>query len=358
VTLLPRLIVLLALSAASCGAPSAAHAAVGPPFGVGDSSGNIRLNTRDPAAIRWVARRTGTIARLWVKTRTATHGGAMDSSYYSGTTGTWEATTYATASDGRPATGRVLARERFVPVARMRADGAPFGNAAGEAIGLRLSLPVTRGAEYITVVQNVDPLPALNYASLNFLYSAAGLQGAQGRNERRTSAPDAMYGLDPRELVGGSRGGVWYLPGNNFGQFAKFLPTYVQQFSDGSAAGQPYYSGSSVPAGRTIKQRFVVRGDRTIGAVGAFLTAPDGFLATVFVNGASRRSVELSGGADRIVTRTLGSPLKVASDSIVEIVATPHTTGSLKALYADDVFEQLMGLPAGHRALPLYPVYA
>ncbi len=74
--------------------PAAGSASVyGAPFGVGDSAGNIRLNSTGSVVIRWVARHTGTISRLWVKTRTVTHGGAEDSSYYGGTTGVWQVNT-------------------------------------------------------------------------------------------------------------------------------------------------------------------------------------------------------------------------------------------------------------------------
>src|SRR6185437_8705521 len=155
-------------TAAEPAEPKPQIAAVGAPFGVGDSAGNIRLNSTGSAAIRWVARRTGTLSRLWVKTRTATHGGAADSSYYAGTTGMWQVNTYATAADGKPDTARVLAGERFVPVARMQHDSTEMGNATGEAIGLHLNLAVTAGDELITVFQNVDPKPTENYASVNF----------------------------------------------------------------------------------------------------------------------------------------------------------------------------------------------
>jgi hypothetical protein len=347
-------------------APSVSVAA-GPPFGVGDSSGNVRLNSGGRAAIRWVARRDGTIAKLWVKTRTVTHGGAADNSYYAGTSGLWQVDTYRTASDGTPDSTQVLASERFVPSARMQADDAPMGDPAGEAIGLKLNLPVKRGAEYITVFQNVDPYPAANYSSLNFLYNTAGLQGPQARNERNPGAPGEMYGLDPRELVGGSSNGTWYLPGNNYGPFAKFLPTFVEQYSDGVTLGQPYYSASSIAAGIQVKQHYVVTTGQTIVGLGAFLTQADNFTVTISVNGAARGSVSLSGAADQFVSASLAQPLTLPPfGASVDITATPRATGSLKAVYADSVFSRLMGLGSGYawsfdgtpnRTVPLYPVF-
>lgn len=347
-------------------APVSVSAAPGAPFGVGDSAGNIRLNSRASAAIRWVARRNGIISRLWVKTKTVTHGGAANSSYYGGTTGLWQVDTYSTTPDGKPDLIHLVASEQFVPAARMLADDTPLGDPAGEAIAVKLNLAVTRGAEYITVFQNIDPQPSVNYASLNFLYSASGLQGAQGRNERNPAAPDELYGLDPRELVGGMYNGTWYLPGNNCGPFARFLPTYVQQYSDGVAVGQPYYTGTSLAAGTPVKQHYLVSGDGTIAGVGAFLTATDGFTATISVNGKAGGAVFLFGAADQFVSTALPQPLSVTAGSVVDITATPRVYGSLKALYADSVFNRLVGLGAGFawsftatptRTLPLYPVY-
>jgi hypothetical protein len=364
---LRRLLVLPILAAiVTVAAPVADAAAAVAPFGVGDSAGNIRLNSSGQVAIRWVTRRSGTISRLWVKTKTVTHGGAADSSYFAGTTGLWQVNTYTTTTSGKPDTNHLLASERFVPSVRMQADSTPMGNPTGEAIGLKLNLAVTRGTEYITVFQNVDTNPSVNYASLNFLYSVSGLQGAQSRNERDPAAPDALYGLDPRELVGGTYNGTWYLPGNNYGAFAKFLPTYVQQYSDGVTTGQPYYTGASLAAGAFVQQRYVVSGGRSIVGVGAYLTAADGFTATISVNGTSRGSVPLSGKADQFVSAALAQPLEVAAGTVVDITATPRAAGSLKSLYADSVFAQLMGLGASYtwsftatpvRTVPLYPVY-
>jgi hypothetical protein len=341
-------------------------ATIGAPFGVGDSAGNIRLDSAGIAALRWVARRDGTIVRLWVKTKMITHGGAPDSSYFGGTTGVWRVNTYTTTPDGRPDPSHLLASERFVPVQRMTTDSLSQGDPLGEVVGLHLDIIATKGAEYITTFQNIDADPSVNYASLNFLYSARGLQGAQAHNDRVAGAPDALYGLDPRELVGGSVNGAWFLPGNDKGAFAKFLPVYVQQFSDGTAAGQPYYTGASIPAGTPVRQRYTMGAAATITRVGCYLTAADSFTAQLTVNGSPRGSVVIAGGADRFVTATLPQTVAVSPDAVVEIAATPGVTGSLKAFYGGAVFEHLLGLGAAYRwafeanpvrTVPLYPVF-
>ncbi len=346
--------------------PGMAAADPGAPFGVGDSAGNIRLNSKSPVAIRWVAKSTGTLSRLWVKTRTVTHGGAEDSSYYAGTTGEWQVRTYLTNADGTPDLSRPLVSEKFVPAARMASDDAAFGDPEGEAIGLHLGIAVTRGAEYTTVFQNVDPRPSVNYASLNFLYNASGLQGAQGRDTTSPTASDELYGLDPREAVGGDYDDHWYIPGNNYGAFAKFLPTYVQQYADGHTAGQPYYTAASLPSDTRVDQRYVVSSSETIGSLGAFITATDRLTATVLVNGVPRQSVALSGNRDQFVSAQLATPIAVSPGTVVDITTTTHVSGALKAMYADDVFSRLMDLGTGYewyftaspkRTVPLYPIF-
>ncbi len=174
-----------------------------------------------------------------------------------------------------------------------------------------------------------------------------------------------MYGLDPRELVGGTYGGTWYLPGNNYGAVAKFLPVYIQQYADDATAGQPYYTASPIAGGTTVKQRFVMTDAQQITAIGAFLTASDRFAVSVFVNGTLKDSVTLAGNTDQFVSAPLHSVLSVSPGSNLDVVATPGAYGSLRSLYADDVFSRLLNLGANYawsfnaqpnRTVPLYPI--
>lgn len=325
-------------------------ATLGAPFGVGDSAGNVRINSANGlAAVRWVARRTGTISRLWVKTRTDTHGGAPDSSYYGGTTGRWSVVTYPALPNGLPDQSHPVADESFVPVQRMTSDSSAQGNPTGEAIGLNLNMPVTAGQLFVTTVRNIDPNPSINYASLNFLYSAGGLQGAQARDELNPQASDGLYGLDPRELVGGAYNGTWYMPGNNNGPFAKFLPVYVQQYSDGATEGQPYYTGHDIPAGSQVVETFHSASPRVIAGVGAYLTNDVSLQATLSVDGTAVASVPLTGAPDQFVHALLPHTVAVGAGASVQLSTTVPSNGALKAYYADSVFERLMGLGAAYK---------
>ena len=179
--------------------------------------------------IRWVARRTGTVDALQLQVKVTGRG------YAAGAGGVLQATTYPVLANGRPNISAPLATDRFPTRSRER----------GGAVAVRLDLPVNAGDQFATVVRNDAERPSRDFFSANFLYAKNGVRGANGRNELSVSAGDRYYGLDARELVGYSRDGgdTWLLPGGPYGSNGgtDFLPTYVQQYSNGVALGQYYY---------------------------------------------------------------------------------------------------------------------
>ena len=225
-----------ALLAAALLAPTSLHAR-DTPFAGGDDAANIPLNSASKAVlVRWVADHTGLLQRLYFRVRVE---GAPckpgRSGYALGTTGRMQVATYRVLPDGRPDLNARLALEEFVPCARQ----------TEESVDVNLGFLVTKGAEYATVVKNVDSNPSGNFFSTNYLFAATGVVGANGRNERNPNATDAYYGRDPRELVGYTTdgGANWALPGGPYGdnQGRAFIPTYVQEYADGFRGGQPYY---------------------------------------------------------------------------------------------------------------------
>jgi hypothetical protein len=325
----PSLLVVLALVLALALPGSAA--AEPAPVAAGTSAGNIALNSASKAVVmRWVARATGDLKMLHV--RIAADGSACRlngrTGYGLGNGGSWRVSTHPVLPDGRPDTARTLTAHEFRPCAA----GLETVDVNQAIAKLRMGIAVTRGTEYATVVRNGDSSPTQNFTSLNFLYTSTGLVGANARNERSPLAPDAHYGLDARELVGFTRdgGANWALPGGPYGLPGgrNFLPTYIQEFSDGRVAGQPYYyTAAASTADRTMVFGNIKR-DWTIRELGAFTaTAGEGTL-TLTVDGVERARVAVSGGgmlraaipATRVVA---GQTVRVTSSglSIQNIVA-------------------------------------
>src|SRR5207244_12680511 len=123
--------------------------------------------------------------------------------YGGGNGGTWRATTHPVLPNGRPDMAHTLASTKFHPCSSKRS----LVNVRQGVVRLPLHLTVGRGQEYATVIRNRARHARRNFTSINFLYSSDGILRANGRNERSPNAPDAYYGLDPRELVGYSLNG-------------------------------------------------------------------------------------------------------------------------------------------------------
>ena len=262
----------------------------GAPFAAGLSAGNFQFGVDkcQPTTaacvsslrfmLRWVARHTGVLSTLYLEfiaSPTAPDNcPTSHTGYGGGTSGTAMISTYTVNADGTPNTSHLLSRTQLVPC-QAAIDGS---------VAVPLGLAVTKGQEFATVVQNVDPDPVTNFFSVNNLYFPGGLLGANGRNERSSTAADAYYGLDPREIIGSSRdgGATWSLPEPSF------VPTYVQVYSDGYRDGQPYlYATCPCPGAITGVATMVfphVPVDWTISQLGAYTVAAGSARVDLLVN--------------------------------------------------------------------------
>lgn len=347
-----------ALPACGSGAPSDPQAAARPartaqvaaPFAAGDGAANIALDDRRKrVVIRWVARRSGRIEALHVRVKVSGRG------YAAGSTGVLEATTHPVRRDGRPRMSAVLATTRLIPRSRQW----------GGSLALPLHSRVRAGQELATVVRNAATNPRRDYFSTNFLYAGRGLDGANARNERSPSATDAHYGLDPRELVGysGDGGRTWQLPGGPYGVRGgrAFIPTYVQQYADGTFEGQGYYWAAPLSGRVTMVFPEVAR-DWSITHIGAFANGGSAEVV-VAVDGARRAGHRLE-GAGFLVARI--PEIRVKKGSTVTVTTTAGSGGlSLEQQHADEVWARFLRLGRHHRwylrgapttAVPVYPL--
>ena len=232
-------------------------------------------------------------------------------------------------------------------------------------VRLAMGIAVRKGVEYATIVRNGDGDPARNYSSTNFLWTSTGIIGANGRNERSRSAPDAYYGLDPRELVGYSEDGgkSWALPGGQYGRQGRrnFLPTYVQEYADGLVSGQPYYyAAAASDAERTMVFRNIRR-PWVVRELGAFTLRHGAGTLTLTVDGERRAQVGVSGAG---MLRAAIAPVTVRPGQTASVTATGLT---LQNVVADGAWGRLLGMyqPAmpwqiagGRDATAAAPVYA
>lgn len=317
------------------------------PYAAGNSSGNLKLHVANKRVVmRWVARNSGTLSKLWIKTRALPTDG---SSYTGGTAANWSWLAKHHPVDQAtglfdPAT--VLATETFNPNTRQNLDG---GGQDLQTIGLVCGFPVIRGRMYATTIEPANAAPATDYASWNFLYNATGGEGAQTRNELNANVYDSFMGLDPRETIGGcnSDGSGQSYPANNFnypGPFTKHVPTYIQVYADGTATGQPYYSGSPLSAGVVQTMNFRALRPSVFTHIGAFLAAADSFSATLKVNNITKATVTIaSDGSQQNVRVLLPTPVAVAATDAVSIDFTPGSSSSVLAYYSDAQFANVMG---------------
>jgi hypothetical protein len=329
------------LTAAALLALPAAATALPAPVAAGTSAANVQLNGAQKwVAMRWVARSSGTLSALHMRIQAD---GSLcrlsgKTGYGGGDGGNWTVTTHPVLADGRPDMGRTLARQEFRPC------GGPLEivNVTQGIVRLRMGLGVVKGVEYATVIRNTDPLPADNYTSPNFLYSSTGLVGANARNERSASAPDAYYGLDPRELVGYSRDGgqTWSLPGGPYGLPGgrNFLPTYIQEYDGGRMTGQPYYyAPASNGSDRTMVFGGIKR-DWTIRELGAFTAKSGTGTLTLTVDGTQRARATVTGPG---MLRAPIAPVTVRPGQTVKVTARGL---SIQNVVADTAWGRLMGL--------------
>ena len=218
---------------------------------------------------------------------------------------------------------RLLARTTLTPCAA--ADGG--------SVGVPLGLTTAKGQEFATVVANVDASPAVNRFSINGLYYPGGLVGANGRNERSSTAADAYYGLDPRELIGSSLdgGATWQLPAPNY------VPTYVQVYADGYRDGQPFlYPTCPCPGALSGTQTMSfpnVPVAWTISQLGAYTVAAGSSSVDLLVNDVVVASATLSGTG---MLRAAITPVTAPAGSTVKVRTTAGSGGlALQRLDAD-----------------------
>jgi hypothetical protein len=335
------------------------------PFAAGDSAGNMTLSGSGAwVLVRWVARSTGTLSALHL--RLQADGSRCRQSgktgYGRGSGGSWLVTTHHVRPDGRPDTGTALARFRLRPCA----DRPPVADPRQGIVRVPITLRVRRGEELATVIRNTDAVPSENFTSINFLYSARGVLGANGRNERSAGARDALYGLDPRELVGYSAdaGRTWSLPGGQYGRAGgrNFLPTYVQEYADGRVAGQPYYYADS-PSGEDRTMSFGPAARRwTIRGLGAYTPRAGAGTLTLRVDGRERARAEVSGtGMLRAgiepVTVPAGRSVSVSSQGLtLQNVAADTAWGRLLGMHTAASRWRIEGGADFSRATPIYPL--
>ena len=328
------------------------QAEVRPPLPFGDGSASVAFDRPGKwLALRFVPGRTGTLARLALRTRLdLTPCATGVAGYAAGTSGQLRATLQAVRPNGSPDPGSTLAEDLFTPCSRY----------SGGGLTINLNVSVTAGREYALVVRNVDPDPVANYFSLSFLRH--GLIGANARNERDSEALDADYGLDPRELVGWSTdsGIGWTLPGGPAG--AVYLPTYVLDYGAGPKGGQPYYYSTALTGTVTMVYP-AVPAEWTISQLGASTSGAGSATVTLSVDGVVKASAVLTGSG---MLRGPIAPVVVAPGSTVRVTTTSGAGGlALRLLHADGSWSALVGLGTGYRyyregdpanALPLYPL--
>lgn len=327
--------------AADTPAETLARTGLPAPIAAGNSAANIPLDgSSKRVLVRWVARESGTLDALHLRIQADGSRCRRDGrvGYGLGTGGSWRVTTHAVLPGGQPDLAHVLVRQDLRPCR----DPSSVVDVRQGVVRLAMGLPVVQGQEYATVIRNADAAPARNFTSVNFLYSRAGIVGANGRNERSPAAQDTYYGLDPRELVGYSRNGgrSWSLPGGPYGQPGgrNFLPTYLQQYADGTVEGQPYYRADGASTASRTMVFGNVKQPWTIRALGAVLARPGTGYLTLAVGSAVRARALVSG--TRVVRASI-SPVVVRPGETVKVTATGLT---IQDVAADTAWGLLAGM--------------
>ncbi len=326
------------------------------PFAMGTGAGNHALSQAGyRSAFRLVAHKSGTLAKLHIKTKTLVKTSATDSYGWTtdGTYGRLKWVMYNAKPDGTPDTSSPLASEEFYVSSRASCTTAANGG-GNEVCSLNVNRALTAGQEYYIVVSNTHPSPASNYFSTNHLWDNDYLQGANSRNERNAAAADNFYGLDPREvMVTSTNGGsTWNIPGvlPAGSVWPKAFPTYVAEWSDGSKDGQGYYSGSPVAAGSNVSMVYKPQKASTFTKVGGLMAASDSFTVTVEKNGTAVATAFISNGSGaNIVEANLSSAVPVVPGDVIKLKAHVNASGALRTYYGDAGFAALMGFGASYK---------
>lgn len=337
------------------------------PFAAGDSAGNMALSGSDAwVLLRWVARAPGQLAALHL--RIQADGSRCRRSgrtgYGRGSGGSWLVTTHLVRPDGLPDTRRALSRYEFRPCS----GAAGVADVRQGVVRVPMRLALRAGDERATIVRNTDPVPSQNFTSANFLFAEGGVLGANGRNERSARAGDALYGLDPREVVGySSEGGrSWAIPGGQYGKPAgrNFIPTYLQEFADGRVAGQPYYYAADAPGTERTMEFAPARTRWTVRGLGAYAAEQTSGVLTLRVGGDERARARVEGAG---MLRAAIDPVGVEPGQRVSVSSSGLV---LRDLVADTAWGRLVGLhtaaapwriageDAFSRAAPVYPLPA
>jgi hypothetical protein len=335
------------------------------PVAAGTSAGNVPLNGAGKRVLlRWVARSSGTMVGLHLRIQANGSGCRLNgkTGYGLGNGGSWQVTTHPVLPDGRPDEATTLSSGRFRPC-----EASPgVVDVRQGIVRVAMQLPVERGQEFATVIRNADPDPAHNYTSANFLYTSSGIIGANGRNERDPKAPDAYYGLDPRELVGYTQdnGQNWSLPGGPYGNPGgrNFLPTYLQEYADGRITGQPYYYATTATTSPRTVLYMNGRKPWTVRELGAFTPTQGRGTLTLVVDGRPVRTVTVEGSG---MLRATVPPTTINPGQTAGVTATGL---ALQDIVADTAWGRLAGMerPTAPRQLhvganfsrvaPVYPL--
>jgi hypothetical protein len=353
-------LIAIAFGCAACGGASSKAASAGDdgngvpnaPFAAGSSAANLQLGPegcsnarctrRKRVMVRWVARHTGKIETLYLEFKsnieTPINCVSAANGYGGGTSGTALVQTYRVRPSGAPDYSHLLAEVTFNPC--KAADNG--------SVPIPLGFKTTRGREFATVVRNVDPHPLRNYFSVNTLYDAAGIAGANGRNTRSAKATDVFYGLDPRELVVVSRNGgeSWRFGGIDH------LPTYIQRYADGFRAGQPYLY-ATCPCPGTVSGEATMVFPRvphfwTIRQLGAYTVGDGAAQVDLLINGQVVRSANLSGKG---MLRADIEPVTAEPGSTVSVRTQAGDRGlALQRIDADTPWKQGPVFTLGHHS--------
>src|SRR3954462_8315440 len=107
-------------------------------------------------------------------------------------------------------------------------------------------------------------------------------------------------------------------------KITKHLPVYLQEFTDGTKAGQPYYSAHTLNGGTPVVMVYKnIPATWRITHLGGYLAAADSFKATITVNGVVRGSATLAASSPSMVRVALPAAVTANPGDVVTISATP-----------------------------------
>lgn len=274
--------------------------------------------------------------------------------YAHGTGGVMRARLVGMKPDGTPDLGRVLAEDTFPALARYRRLKAEFDfdGRSGLVYAEFGGAVIPAGVPHFVIYQNVDPSPRENFVSMQSPVTSVEAAGPNATNTLDASAPGAVAGLDPREVVGwsldggnswgwGREVGAGPVPGDYTmgGDDAVRLPWYAWQEGPGAPveSNQPYYAYAETGS-YTVRLKSAPRATTLTEAGGYGPRGKDVGVVTVrnLRTGAVGRTEFLGSG---MVTGDLDLPVPVERGDSYEI----SNSGSVVKAEGD-VFLQKMGL--------------